>query len=103
MNPYRVSSFEEFWPHYLRMHSRPWTQRLHALATLSAAALLSCAIALRAPLLALAAPLVDYAIAQLAHRLFERNATRPWRHPPWHLRAELRLCRLVLTGQLPRR
>jgi len=42
------------------------------------------------------------AIAQLAHRGFERNATQPWRHPLWHARAELRLARHVLVGRTPR-
>src|SRR5207253_1992726 len=80
MNPYRVAGFEEFWPWYVRMHSRPATQLLHALATAVAGTLLLSAIALRQPLLAVAAPAADYLIAQLAHRLWQRNATRPWRH-----------------------
>ena len=102
MNPYQVATFEEFWPHYLAMHSRPATQRLHALATVTAASLLAAAIALRSPWLALAAPLADHAIAQYAHRRYEENRTQPWRHLPWHLRAELRLARFVLTGRTPR-
>jgi hypothetical protein len=99
-DPYASRSFEEFWPHYVRMHARPETQALHAVATLSAIALGGAAVVTRRPLLALAAPLVDYAIAQASHRVYERNVTKPWRHHAWHARAELRMLRLVLTGRM---
>ena len=96
MSLYDAANFEEFWRGYLRLHARRETRRWHAVATLSAATLLALAIALRQPLLALAAPIVDYAIAQASHRLFEHNVTQPWRHPSWHLRAELRLFRMTM-------
>lgn len=63
------------------------------MATTAAIGLLALAAYRRSIGLALAAPLVDYTIAQLAHRLIEGNATHPYRHPWWHLRAELRLYR----------
>jgi hypothetical protein len=47
-----------------------------------------------------AAPLVDYAIAQCAHRLVEKNRTQPYRNPPWHVRAELRMWRWTLMGKM---
>lgn len=97
---YRVESFEEFWPHYVRMHSRPETQHVHVVATASAIALVGLAIARRSPVLALLAPLADHAIAQFGHRVFEHNATRPWRNPLWHARAELRMFRWVLEGRM---
>jgi hypothetical protein len=99
MNPYSVGSFEDFWPHYVRMHSRRATRRMHAVATLSAIVLVALAVILRQPLLLLAAPIADYAIAQLSHRLFERNVTQPWRHPAWHFRAEMRMFYRTVTGQ----
>jgi hypothetical protein len=55
----------------------------------------------RSPVVLILAPLVDHAIAQLAHRRFEGNVTRPWKHSWWHLRAELRLARHVLGGRRP--
>ncbi|HSO33074.1 MAG TPA: DUF962 domain-containing protein [Labilithrix sp.] len=99
-DPYAAANFEEFWPHYVRLHTRPETHALHAVATLSCLALLGAAVLARQPLLAVAAPLVDYAIAQASHRLFEDNRTTPWRNQLWHTRAELRMLRLVLTGRM---
>lgn len=99
-DPYAARSFEEFWPHYVRLHSKPETQKLHALATLTFGALAVGGIALRRPLLVALAPLADYAIAQTSHRVFERNRTTPWKNHAWHARAELRMLRLVLRGKM---
>lgn len=95
-SPYDARTFEEFWPHYLRLHSRPETQAMHAVATLTALALVATALATRRPWLLGAAVLADYAIAQTSHRVFEKNRTTPWKNHAWHVRAELRLLRLVL-------
>jgi len=97
---YDVRTFAEFWPHYVRLHTRFATQVLHAGATLSCLGLLGAAFLLRQPLLALAAPLADYGLAQVSHRLFERNRTTPWRNQAWHTRAELRMLGLVLTRRM---
>ena len=97
---YSVCSFEDFWPHYVRLHTRPETHVLHAVATLSCLSLLGAAAIFRQPALAVAAPLVDFAIAQASHRLFEANRTTPWKNQVWHTRAELRMLRLVLTGRM---
>lgn len=101
VDPYAVQTFEEFWPHYVRLHTRRETQALHAVATLSCIALLGAAVLMRNPLLAVAAPLADYAIAQTSHRFFEANRTTPWKNQLWHTRAELRMLRLVLAGRMP--
>lgn len=97
---YDVGSFEEFWPHYVRLHTRRETQLAHAAATVTFAALAALAIARRRPALLLLAPIADHAIAQASHHRFEKNVTTPWRNPRWHARAELRMLHLVLTGRM---
>ena len=96
---YAVRSFEDFWPHYVALHTRRATRVAHAGATLSCLTLLVAAAVLRQPVLAVAGPIVDYAIAQSSHRAFERNRTTPWKNQLWHTRAELRMLRLVITGR----
>jgi hypothetical protein len=100
MSAYDVETFEDFWPYYVRLHKKPETQWLHALATTSCIGLAVAGIAMRSPLLVVAAPLADYAIAQASHRLFEKNRTTPWRRQDWHTRAELRMLKLVVTGRM---
>lgn len=99
-DPYASATFDDFWPHYVRLHSRPETQWLHAIATTSSMLLWIAAIRKRSLALAILAPLADYAIAQTSHRLFEANATTPYKNPLWHTRAELRMLRLVLTSKM---
>jgi hypothetical protein len=101
--PYMVRSFEDFWPHYVALHTRRETQVAHAVATLSCLTLLVAAGVLRQPILAVTGPIVDYAIAQASHRMFEQNRTTPWKNLLWHTRAELRMLRLVLAGRGVRR
>jgi hypothetical protein len=100
VDPYAVASFEDFWPHYVRLHQKRETHLLHAVATSSTAALLATAVLRRQPLLALAAPLVNHLIAQTSHRLFEHNKSTPWKNHGWHARAELRMLRLTVTGRM---
>ncbi len=102
MTMYDATTFEEFWQHYDALHGSPPTRKAHAVATLSAAALLGLAVYRRSLVLLVAAPLVDYTIAQLSHRA-EGVTTEPWRHPLWHLRAELRLLRRTLRNRKPGR
>jgi hypothetical protein len=90
MTLYDATTFEEFWEQYDALHGRPRTRRLHALATASAFALIVLAVYRHSLVLLAAAPLVDYAIAQLSHRA-DGARTQPYRRPLWHLRAELRL------------
>lgn len=99
-SPYDAPSFEAFWPSYVRLHARPETQALHAVATLSAMSLAALGLVTLRPSLIALAPLVDYVIAQTSHRVFEKNRTTPWRHQAWHTRAELRMLRLVLRGRM---
>jgi hypothetical protein len=97
---YAAPTFEQFWPHYVAMHTRRETHLLHAAGTLACMASLTAAAWTRQPALVLLGPLLDYALAQASHRIFERNRTTPWAHHAWHTRAELRMLWLVLTGRM---
>jgi hypothetical protein len=97
---YAVQRFEEFWPHYVRMHTRPETHAWHAAGSLACLGLLAAAVVTRHPVLAPFGPLVDYGLSQVSHRIFEANRTTPWKNHVWHTRAELRMLGLVLRGRM---
>jgi hypothetical protein len=97
---YEAKDFDAFWRIYVQMHARPATRGLHFLATSAMMACVAQGVRTRRIRWLLAAPLVDYAIAQSAHRLVEKNRTQPYRNPPWHLQAELRLWWLTLTDRM---
>ena len=101
-DPYAVTDFEAFWPHYVRLHQKPETEKWHAVATLASVTLIGAALVHKSLLLLAIAPLANHLIAQSSHRLFERNRSTPWRNPLWHTRAEFRMLGLVLTGKMAR-
>ncbi len=94
---YDADNFEEFWEHYQDLHASPSVRVAHAVGTSSALLLLVRGALRRSPLTMLAAPVVDYVIAQASHRL-EGEKTQPLRRPLWHARAELRLFRSTLRS-----
>jgi hypothetical protein len=95
-------SFDAFFAHYLRQHSRPATRALHLAGTGAATLLLLSALVnrrRRLPLL-LAAPVVGYGPAWLAHFLVEQNHPATFEHLVWSFRADYRMLWLWLTGRL---
>lgn len=94
---YAANSFEEFWEHYQEVHASRNVRIAHAAATGVALLTAASAVAKRSWKLALAAPLLDHAIAQLSHRSHGER-TQPMRRPLWHARAEWRLFRSTIRS-----
>jgi hypothetical protein len=93
-------TFAEFWPYYLRQHSRRRTRALHYLGTT-----LVIAVALLALLSGrwwwlAAMPVAGYAFAWLGHFAVEHNRPATFTHPLWSLAADFRMWALWLTGRL---
>ena len=97
----QFATFEEFWPHYLREHGDSLNRRFHAAGTTAALILAAVALATKKPKLLPLVPLVGYGPAWLGHFLIEGNSPATLKHPLWSLRADLRMWRLLLTGQFP--
>ena len=94
---YEAEDFEEFWEHYQEVHASRNVRVAHAAGTALALLLGARAVMRRSWKLALVAPLVDHAIAQLSHRSTGER-TQPLRRPLWHARAEWRLFRSTVRS-----
>ena len=93
-------SFREFWPFYLREHSKPQTRRLHYIGTSIVVGLAIFALLSGKMLLLLAIPLAGYGFAWFAHFRVERNRPATFTYPIWSLAADFRMWWLWLTGRL---
>ena len=94
-----IRSFHDFWPYYVRAHSKARTRILHAVG--SVLAILSVALAFSFNLwFLLAAPLVGYTFAWYAHFFVEHNKPATFGHPFYSLAADYRMLFLMMAGRM---
>jgi len=93
-------TFAEFWPAYVRAHSRPATRVVHCIGTIAGWMLLGGAIAERRWSWIAAAVLVSYGLAWLAHFLLEHNKPATFDHPLWSWWADQKMVLLMLIGRM---
>lgn len=94
------TTFAEFWPFYLREHSKPATRALHYVGTSLVVALAGYALLMGEWLWLIALPLAGYFFAWLAHFTIEKNRPATFTYPLWSLFADFRMWWLWLSGDL---
>jgi hypothetical protein len=94
-----IHSFSEFWPYYVRAHSRGWTRLLHAAGSILSVVMLGLAFAVSLWFF-VAVPIVGYAFAWSSHFFVEHNKTATFGHPLYSLVADYRMLFLMMAGRM---
>ncbi len=99
MSARRFETYEEFWPYYVAMHSKPLTRRLHFFGSTTGAAIAAFGLVTRRRRLLAAWPLLGYGFAWPAHWFVEHNNPASFGHPLWSLRGDYAMVRYMITGR----
>ena len=95
-----MTSFQDFWPLYLRAHRHRSTRVGHYAATTIALITIAASIALQEIWLTALGIVLGYAIALAAHRLADGSKSLVTVNPVWGAVADFKMCWLALTGGL---
>jgi hypothetical protein len=93
-------TFAQFWPYYLREHSKPRTRALHYVGTSLVVGLAVGAVATGTWWLLAAMPVAGYGFAWASHAAVERNRPATFTYPAWSLGADFKMWWMWLTGRL---
>ncbi|HSC17706.1 MAG TPA: DUF962 domain-containing protein [Rhizomicrobium sp.] len=96
----RIPTYREFWPHYVREHTKPATRNIHFAGTALATGSLITLIASGNLWFLPAALLGGYGPAWIAHFFIEHNRPATFIHPLWSLISDYRMAWLWLAGRL---
>jgi hypothetical protein len=93
-------TFADFWPEYVRAHSKPATRLVHLVGTLAGWMLVGAAIAERQLWWIALALVVPYALAWISHFFLEHNQPATFEHPLWSWWADQRMVFLMVIGRM---
>lgn len=96
----RFETFEEFWPFYVKEHSKKATRILHFVGTTVAIACVAGGLVTKRRWLLAIAPIVGYGPAWMSHFFVEKNRPATFDYPFWSLRADLVMWSKTLRGQM---
>ncbi len=94
------TTFEQFWPHYLREHAKPSTRTYHYIGTALGLIAIAAAVVTGNWLLILLVPLLGYGFAWVSHAFVERNKPATFTYPLWSLMSDYRMFFLAMTGRI---
>lgn len=96
----RLTNFEEFWPFYVREHSRPVNRMLHFIGSTLGLVCLAETLATRNLWLIPLGLLVGYGFAWIGHFFIEHNKPASFKYPLWSFRADWKMWSLMLVRRM---
>jgi hypothetical protein len=99
MKKREITTFQEFWPFYLKQHSKKATRTLHTLGLILALAQLGLSFYSRDWRNLITVPVLGYVFAWASHFGIEKNRPATWKYPYWSLISDFKMSFLVLAGK----
>ncbi|MEX1146960.1 MAG: DUF962 domain-containing protein [Sphingomonadales bacterium] len=96
----RITTFADFFDHYLIEHSDPRTRALHYTGTLTGLALFVVFLVTLNVWFLVGAFVAGYGLAWLGHLLFEGNRPTTLRYPLWSFISDFRMLGLWISDRL---
>ncbi len=96
----RFATFEEFWPFYVKEHSKKATRILHFVGTTAAMACVAGGLLTKRRWLLAVAPVVGYGPAWISHFFIEKNRPATFTYPAWSLKADFIMWGKMARGQM---
>jgi hypothetical protein len=93
-------TWDEFWPFYVREHSKKATRMLHFIGTTGAIACTATALVQRNPKWMLGALVCGYGFAWVSHFGIEKNRPATFKYPGKSLAADFVMWWKTLTGTM---
>jgi hypothetical protein len=94
------SNFDEFWPDYVRAHSKKLNRTLHVIGMSLALACVVAAVKQKKPWLLLGAPLFGYGFAWAGHFFVEKNSPATFSHPLYSLKGSALIFWKTINGTM---
>ena len=91
-NPARYTNYKDFFPFYLREHSKKSTRMLHYFGTIGYQVLFWSLLLTQ-----------NYGPAWIGHFFIEKNKPATFKYPLWSLIGDHHMAYLMLTGKLKKR
>jgi len=95
-----IDNYADFWPYYLREHSRPATRAWHYVGTALALLTLLWVIASAKWMFLPLAFICGYFFAWVSHGTIEKNKPATFTYPLWSLASDFKMLFCFLTGQM---
>ena len=99
MTVHTFLTFKDFWPFYVREHSRPLNRKLHFIGTASIFPLAFAALFYNSWLWLLV-PISAYGFAWYGHFFIEKNRPATFIHPVWSLIGDFKMFGYMLAGRM---